>query len=479
MLEFPLQIKNALSTKKYKEIKSPFDGRIVGLVEIPDNAVIEKAMQNADYSFHSIMKIMPAWRRAEILYKVSEFIRRDKEMLAQLIAMEGGKPVKDARVEVARAANTVKMSGDQALSLNGEQITMDRAQGSESHIAFTIKQGMGVVLAISAFNHPINLICHQVATSFAAGNSVVVKPASQTPLSCLMICSYFIEGGLEPGVINPLPISGADTEKLISDRRVRFVSFIGSAEVGWKIPKLVSPGAGYSLEHGGTAVAVVDSVCDTEFAATSIVKGGFYHAGQVCVSTQNVFVHKTIYDELKELILTKTRKLITGDPNDDSTDVGPIINDWEKSRILSQINSAVLGGAQLLCGGNEIHKTCISPAVITKTDYEMDVMREEVFGPVINLNPYTDLNYIIEQCNKTPFSFQNAIYTKDIDKAMSFAHQIDSKAVIINDSTAFRVDWMPFGGSKESGFRVGGVKYSINDVTEEKLVVIKMHKYDN
>ncbi len=478
MLNFGLQIKGTKSEGNFKNILSPFDNRIVGKIEIPTISQQEIAIQNAQNSYENIMKNMPSWKRAEILYKVSEFIKRDKELLAQTIAAEGGKPLKDARIEVTRAANTVKMSGDEALQLNGEQITMDRAAGSENHLAFTIKQGLGIVYVISAFNHPVNLICHQLATAFAAGNSALVKPASQTPLSCLKICSYFLEAGLEEGVINVLPIPGAEAEKHISDRRIRFVSFIGSAEVGWKIPKLVANGTGYSLEHGGTAVAVVDKSADLDFASSSILKGGFYHAGQVCVSTQNVFLNEEVYDDFINLIIEKAKKLNTCDPNNENTDIGPIINEWERNRILNQIKQAIDLGAECLIGSNKILDTCIEPTILINTNYEMQVMNSEVFGPVININKYKNLNELIEICNKTPFSFQNAIYTKHIDTAFTFARKINSKTVVINDSTAFRVDWMPFGGAMESGFRVGGVKYSINDLVEEKLIVIKVNDYD-
>lgn len=478
MLKFGLMIKGASESGIYRRILSPYDSRIVGEVEVPLKADYSTALQNAFKSFQSEMKAMPAWRRAEILYKVADKIKNDKELLAQTIAAEGGKPVKDARIEVVRAANTVKMSADAALNLNGEQISMDRSAGSEQHLAFTIKQGLGVVLAISAFNHPVNLICHQVATAFAAGNSVIVKPASQTPLSCMLICSYFLEAGLSEGIINVLPISGGDMEKIIPDSRIRFVSFIGSAEVGWKIPKIIAPGTGYSLEHGGTASAIVEKSADLEFAATSIVKGGFYHAGQVCVSTQNVFVHNSVYDDFIDLLIHKTSDLVTGDPNDGLTDVGPIISESEKNRILSQIGESVNSGAVCHIGGEIVDSSCISPAILTNTNYEMAVMKSEVFGPVINVNKYDKLENVIEECNKTPFSFQNSIYTSNINAAFHFAKKIDSKTVVINDSTAFRVDWMPFGGSKESGFKVGGVKYSIEDVIEEKLIVVRTNAYD-
>lgn len=473
MFEFTMKIHGAEHSNIFRDIKSPFDGRIVGIIEVPDDNAIEQAIANAEYYFEAVMKKMPAYQRAEILYSVSQMIQSNQELLAHLIAAEGGKPVKDARIEVARAANTVKMSGDEALALNGNQITMDRAKGSENHIAFTIKQALGPILAISAFNHPVNLICHQVATAFAAGNTVIVKPASTTPLSCLMICEYFAKAGLSEGVINVLPVAGSKIEKVVKDERIKFVTFIGSAEVGWRIPKLVAPGVAYALEHGGTAVAVIDKSADLTRAIPGVIKGGFYHAGQVCVSTQNVFIHKEIFDKAKDLLLKAANNLITGDPNHDLTDVGPIITEDELQRVIDWIDEANSMGAKILMGGSRIANNCIEPTIIENTNYDMKIMNSEVFGPVININSYNDLGEIIEQCNKTPFSFQNAIYTQDIDSALNYAVQIDSKAVIINDSTAFRVDWMPFGGAKESGFRVGGIKYSIEDLVEEKLIIIK------
>jgi acyl-CoA reductase-like NAD-dependent aldehyde dehydrogenase len=473
MFEFKTKIFGAEPGNNFRDVISPYDGRIVGRIEVPDDATIEKAVSNASYYFESIMKSMPAYQRAEILYNVAQLIRSNHEELAHLIAAEGGKPVKDARIEVSRAANTVKMSADEALNLNGEQLTMDRAKGSEDHIAFTIKQPLGPVLAISAFNHPVNLICHQVATAFAAGNSVIIKPASTTPLSCLTICDYFTKAGLHEGIINVLPVAGSKIEKIISDTRIKFVTFIGSAEIGWRIPKLVAPGVGYALEHGGTAVAVIDKSADLSRAIPGIIKGGFYHAGQVCVSTQNVFIHREIYDNVKDLLVKAASNLITGDPNHELTDVGPIITEDELLRVMNWIDEAKAMGATILAGANRIGNNCIEPTIIENTNYDMKIMGSEVFGPVININPFDDISEIIAQCNRTPFSFQNAIYTQDIDLAMNYAIAIDSKAVIINDSTAFRVDWMPFGGAKESGFKVGGIKYSIHDLIEEKLIIIK------
>jgi len=455
------------------DLINPFSQELIATIIKPTADEIEKAFMNAENAFNQKMKKMPAYRRAEILHKLASLINENSEELALQIATEGGKPLKDARIETARAVNTVKFSADEALRINGEQITMDRAPNSQNHISFTIKEPIGPVLAISAFNHPVNLICHQVATSIAAGNSIIVKPSEKTPLSCYQICSYILQSGFPEEALSVLPLTGIETEKIISDRRLRFVSFIGNATVGWKIPKLIANGVGYSLEHGGTASAIVDKNCDLNYAADSIIKGGFYHAGQVCVSTQNVFIHQDVYDIFVKLMIEKTGKIVTGNPQDENTDVGPIITSQKVEDILAQINQAVNLGAKKLIGGNYLGNNCIEPTLLSNTNYGMRIMNSEIFGPVININKYINIQNVIEECNATPFAFQNAIYTNDINLALTFSRNINSKAVIINDSTAFRVDWMPFGGSDYSGFGVSGVKYSINDLVKDKLIVIK------
>jgi acyl-CoA reductase-like NAD-dependent aldehyde dehydrogenase len=466
-------IKNVHRSDDFFYVNSPFDGRTIGTVEIPRYEDIEQAFQNAETSFKNTLKKMPAFQRAEILYKTSQLIKHNHEELSRLIASEGGKPLKDARIEVTRAVNTVKMSGDEALNLNGSQLSMDRAKGSENHLAFTIKEPIGPVLAISAFNHPVNLICHQAATAIAAGNSLIIKPSEKTPLSCFKIAQFMIESGLPEDCISVLPLTGPETERIIGDKRLRFVSFIGNAVVGWKIPKLIAPGVGYALEHGGTATALIDKSADIDNAVISVTKGGYYHAGQVCVSTQNVFVHESIFDEFITKFKENVLKLKTGDPNDETMDVGPIISAHKAEEIISQINEAIYQGAELILGGELLENNCISPTILTNTNYDMKIMNSEIFGPVVNVNSFNSMDKVIQDCNVTPFAFQNAVYAQDIDVALYFARNIDSKAVIINDSTAFRVDWMPFGGAKEAGFKVGGIKFSINDLVEEKLIIIK------
>lgn len=474
MYHFPLYIKNARPTDQLLEVKSPFDGSLIGTVEKADTPALEQALHNAHESFETIMRTMPAWKRAEILYAVADQIKAHHEELSLLIAQEGGKPLKDARVEVTRAINTVRMSGNEALQMNGEQLTMDRSQGTENHLAFSIRQGIGPTLAISAFNHPVNLTCHQVATAFAAGNSVIVKPASQTPLSALRLVDFFRNAGLPEEVISVAIVGGKDTEQLVQDSRIKFITFIGSAAVGWEIEKKKHAGTRLSLEHGGTATAIVDKHADLSKAIPSIIRGGFYHAGQVCVSTQNVYVHEDLYEEVLQGLVEKATLLKVGDATEEDTDIGPIINGKEKERILRSIQEALSMGAHLALGGKEAGPSTVEATILTHTTMNMSVMNSEIFGPVISVVPYTDIDEVIHTMNKTPFSFQAAIYTQDINVALSNAKKIDAKSVMINDSTAFRVDWMPFGGGKESGLGMGGVKNSIHEMSEEKLIVVKL-----
>ncbi len=473
MEKYSLRVHNAKPTNDWLELKSPFDAKIIAEIERGDDHTIEQALQNAQFHFEHTMKKMPAWQRAEIIRSVADQMEKNVEDLAHTIALEGGKPKKDARVEVLRAVNTMRMSAEEAIRLNGEQLTMDRAKGSENHTAYTIKQGVGPVLAISAFNHPVNLICHQVATAFAAGNTVIVKPASQTPISAIKIVDFFKNAGVPNGVINLLMIPGKETEKVVTDKRIKFITFIGSAEVGWNLQKIIQPGVRMELEHGGTAVCVVDKMARLDRAIPAIVKGSYYHAGQVCVSTQIVYVHKSLYQEFMDDFTEQVGQLKTGAATDENTDVGPIINKYELDRVDDWVMEAINQGAKLRKGGHRLNSSCYTPTILENVTPEMKVYNKEVFGPVVSVISYNDLDDIIRTVNCTNFSFQTSIFTQDIDTAMHYAKNIETKACIINDHTAFRVDWMPFGGAKESGLHVGGVKYSIEDMTEEKLIVMK------
>lgn len=473
MYKILIIIANAHDFDSILEVKSPYSGELIGEIEVPSISSINQAFENSHYYFENYMKDLPAWRRAEILYKVADLIKQNSEDLAMTIAQEGGKPLKDARVEVNRAVNTVRMSGDIALNLNGEQISMDRSKGSENHIAFTIRKPIGPTLAISAFNHPVNLICHQVATAIAAGNSVIVKPAEKTPISAYKIVQYFYQAGLEQGALNYLPITGTETEKIITRQEIKYISFIGNEQVGWKIKRNANPGVKVMLEHGGTAATVVDKNANLERAIPSIVKGAYYHAGQVCVSTQIVYVHNDIYDKFKNDISIAISKLITGDPTSDETDVGPLIREEVLEKMDIFIKDARDKGTNVLLGGSRMKHQCYEPTLLENINTNMLVYQEEVFGPILSLIEYNDIDDVIKELNSSKYAFQTSIFTQDIDLAMYYARKIEQKACMINENTAFRVDWMPFGGYKASGFGTGGMKYAIEDMTLEELIIIK------
>lgn len=456
-------------------VKNPFTGKVIEEISIPNRDEILNIFKRSQEYFKKTFKKVPAYVRADILYKVSQKILTNSEELAYLIALEGGKPLKDARIEVSRAVNTVKMSGDYALNLNGEQISMDRAKNTENHIAFTLKQPIGPVLAISAFNHPVNLICHQVAIAIAAGNTVIIKPAEKTPLCARKICEFFYDAGLEKDALIFLPIIGIETQKILDNPAIRYISFIGNASIGWMIKKSVLPGVKVMLEHGGTAAAIVDKESNLENTIPSIVRGAFYHSGQVCVSTQIVYVHSEIYDEFNRRIIEQTNKLKVGDPLYPETDCGPLITSDVIDKMKILIYDALNNGAKILFGGNELPDNCFQPTLLCDVNSSMKVFTEEVFGPILSIIKYENIEDVIDEINSSKFAFQTAIYTQNIDLAFHFARNVEQKAVIINDSTAFRVDWMPFGGYKESGFGTGGIKYAIEDMTEEKLIIIKNH----
>jgi acyl-CoA reductase-like NAD-dependent aldehyde dehydrogenase len=459
--------------KIFQEVKNPYNQEVIDKLPKPTKEEINQCFIASELAFKNYMKKMPAYERSEILFKVANLIDQNAEELSKLIATEGGKPLKDSRIEVKRAINTVKMSAMEALSLNGEQISMDRAKGSENHFAFTIRQSIGPVLAISAFNHPVNLICHQVATAIAAGNSVILKPAEKTPLSARKIVDYFYQAGLKENALQFLLLNGSETSEVISRDEIRYVSFIGNADIGWSIRRKVKPGVKVMLEHGGTAASVIAPDVDFNKVIPTLTKGAFYHSGQVCVSTQLVFIHRDIYDNFIESLKEYVQQLKTGDALSETTDCGPLITSAVVEKMKFIVADAVKNGANILVGGNSLPNQCFEPTLLENVTANMLAYKEEVFGPILSIIKFSDIDEVIREINNSNFAFQTSIFTKDINLALYYAKNIDQKACIINDSTAFRVDWMPFGGYKESGFGTGGIKYAIHDMTEEKLIVIK------
>jgi acyl-CoA reductase-like NAD-dependent aldehyde dehydrogenase len=351
---------------------------------------------------------------------------------------------------------------------------MGATPASGERLAFTQKEPVGVVVAVSAFNHPLNLIVHQVAAAVAAGCPVIVKPAEDTPLSCLRFVQILRRAGLPPAWCQALmTIDNPTAEQLVTDARVAFFSFIGSARVGWMLRSKLAPGTRCALEHGGVAPVILTDDFDRELACAAILKGGFYHAGQVCVSVQRVYAPRRIAREFAADLAGRAAGLTVGDPTDPDTDVGPLIRPSEVQRVHDWVLEAVDGGGELLVGGDPLGASCYPCTVVFDPSVDAKVSTAEIFGPVICVYPYDDLGDAIDAANSLPFAFQAAVFSRDIDVALRVYRRLDASAVMVNDHTAFRVDGMPFAGLRNSGLGVGGIPHTIADMQIEKMMVLK------
>ncbi len=455
------------------KVKSPYDQSLIKEIPLQTTEDAEKALQIADDLFKNQSKWLPAHQRIAILEKTAQIMSARIEELTITAAREGGKPYQDSKVEVLRAINGVKIAAEHIGQLKGEQIPMGLTPASVNRIAFTTREPIGVVAAVSAFNHPLNLIVHQVVTAVAAGCPVIVKPASSTPLSCLALLDILKEAGLPEGWAQPLICKTHVAEKMLTDKRINYLTFIGSSKVGWYLKSRLSPGTRCALEHGGVAPVIVENDADFESMIPALLKGGFYHAGQVCVSVQKIFAREDICENLANRLAEGAKKLIVGDPTNEKTEVGPLITNWEVNRIEEWVNEAVESGAKLLCGGKRISETCYQPTVLLNPPANAKVSTEEIFGPVICIYSYTERNDAIEKANSLDVHFQASVFTKNLDTALDTVKKLNATAVMVNDHTAFRVDWMPFGGRDASGIGMGGIPYTMHEMTREKLTVIK------
>lgn len=470
---FPLMVPGATAAGT-AEVAAPYDGSVLGTVETTDAKAADRALETAYALFRDRARWIPAYERVEILEKAAHILQARAEELAVGAAAEGGKPLIDSRVEVARAIDGVKLCIEELRHHTGREIPMGVTASSANRIAVTRTEPVGVVVAVSAFNHPVNLIVHQVGPAIAAGCPVIVKPAEDTALSCLRFVRILREAGLPDEWCQAVATTGHDvSEMLVTDARVGFFSFIGSAGVGWMLHSKLAPGARTALEHGGVAPVIVAEDANLEEAVPLLLKGGFYHAGQVCVSVQRIFAEKKIAKELGQMLARGAEKLVVGDPTDDKTEVGPLIRPKEVDRVDEWVQEAVKGGAKLLAGGKRLDHNCYQPTVLYNTPVEVTISKNEVFGPVVSIYPYTDVADAIAQANSLQYAFQAAVFTQDIDFAMRCFSELDGSAIMVNDHTAFRVDWMPFAGLRQSGFGVGGVGYTFHDMQIEKMLVIR------
>jgi acyl-CoA reductase-like NAD-dependent aldehyde dehydrogenase len=456
----------------FHSVRSPFDGSVIAEVGYMNQAQALSCLEKA-LAFFNSRKAPASLERARILRVVAGRIETEVEELSLLIAQEGGKPYRDSKAEVLRAASSLRIAADSAVNSHGSEIPMRATAAAQGHMAWTFREPIGVVVAISAFNHPLNLIAHQVGPAVAAGCPVLVKPAAETPLSCLRLVEMLHQAGLPAAMAQVINCEVEVAEALATDPRIAFLTFIGSSKVGWGLRSKLAPGVRCALEHGGAAPVIVDESADLKTAIPSLVKGGYYHSGQVCVSVQRVFVHKKILAQFQEQFLLAVKELKTGDPSLSETDCGPMIRKRDLQRVHEWIELAVKSGAKLLCGGRALGETCYEPTVLLNAPLDSLVMTEEVFGPLVCLTNFDDLSQAIALANDVRWSFQSAIYSQNLDRALQAARELKGSAVMINESTTFRVDWMPFAGRGPSGLSVGGIPYSFQDLTEEKMVLIK------
>ena len=455
-------------------VPSPFDGRELDRIATAGAGHVEDAISAAHELFRDKARWLSIPKRVEILNKTAAIMSAQVEKLTLLAASEGGKPYRDSKVEVMRAIDGVHLCAETLRAHAGSVIPIGATDATTGRIAFTQKEPIGVVVAVSAFNHPLNLIVHQVGPAVATGCPVIVKPAAVTPLSCLRFVEILREAGLPDAWCQAVVTDNRETaEKLVTDGRVGFFSFIGSARVGWTLRSKLAPGTRCALEHGGAAPVILADPYDMELAVTSILKGGFYHAGQVCVSVQRVFSPAADAAVFAGALAKRAQALTVGAPEDEGTDIGPLIRSGEVDRVAEWVDEAVTAGARLLCGGNKISATCYAPTVLLNPPGDVRVSTVEIFGPVVCVYSYDDVDDAVQQANSLPVAFQAAVFTNDNDHAMRLYKQLDASAVMINDHTAFRDDVMPFAGLRESGLGTGGIPYTMEDMQIDKMMVVK------
>jgi acyl-CoA reductase-like NAD-dependent aldehyde dehydrogenase len=459
-----------VDTGEWVDVNSPYSGEPVGRVA---KAGAREARHAIDAAEIAMREPLPAHKRAEILVRVAGYLGRRHDEVARTISDEAGKPMKAARVEARRAMSTYTFAAVEARKLAGEVVPMDASQAGEGKLAFTLRPPIGVVGAISPFNFPLNLVAHKLAPALAAGCAVVLKPASQTPLSALLLAELETEAGLPPGWVNVLVGPASEIgDVLVEDERVKAITFTGSGPVGWKIAER-APRKRVNLELGNATPVIVTADADIELAAKAMAANAFSFAGQSCISVQRIYVEAPAYDHFVELFVPRVDELKLGDPADEETDVGPVIDEDARERILSWIEEARAGGARVLTGG-DTDGELIRPTVLADAAPELKVSCEEVFGPVCTVNSVGSVDEAIELANGTRYGLQAGIFTADIKTALRAAQELEFGGVTINEAPTFRADQMPYGGVKDSGNTREGPAYAVRALTEERLVVIDL-----
>jgi acyl-CoA reductase-like NAD-dependent aldehyde dehydrogenase len=455
------------------EVVQAYDREHIADLPTDNAAALERKLSVARERFEDRGGWLKPHQRRAILLRLADLVLQQRERFATRIAQEGGKPYTDALVETDRAVDGIQNAAELLRTRGGTEIPMGLTSASEGRRAWTMLEPIGVVAAISAFNHPLNLIVHQVAPAIATGCPVIIKPAAATPLCCLELVKLVHEAGMPEGWVQTLLPENRDlSSAFASDPRIAFLSFIGSAAVGWHLRANLAPGTRCALEHGGVAPVIIDQTADIDAIIEPLAKGGYYHAGQVCVSVQRIYVQEPIKDAFVERFAERIEQLRIGDPLLAQTDVGPLIAPAEADRVAEWVAQASSGGARLI-GGGRLSDTTLAPAILVEPPKESRVSREEVFGPVTCIFSFADLRDAIREANSLPVAFQSSIFTRDLGVALHAAERLDASAVMVNDHSAFRTDWMPFAGRRTSGYGIGGIPYTFREMTAEKMIVFK------
>jgi glyceraldehyde-3-phosphate dehydrogenase (NADP+) len=452
-----------------RTIRSPYDGSAAGDVCFASREQVEEAVGAAHDAF-ARTRSLTSFERSSALENVSAGISARREELARSIALQAGKPIRDSRTEVDRAAGTFKTAAEEAKRLNGEVIPLDWIPAAKNRWGIVRRFPVGPVAAIPPFNFPLNLVAHKVAPAMAAGNTVILKPASQVPVTALILGEIIQESGFPAGGVNVVPAGYKDAEPMLLDERVRMLTFTGSPAVGWELKKKANQKK-VTLELGGNAAVIVEPDTDLEFAVPRIVTGAFSYAGQICISIQRIFLHEAIYEKFMAGFLAGTKKLKLGDPLDEATDVGPMIDEASAKQTEEWIEEALGQGARLLCGGGR-KGTMVEPAVLENVKPELRLSWLEAFAPIVVVYPYRDFDKALEAANHSIYGLQAGVFTNNLKKAFRAFEALEVGGVIVNDIPTFRVDHMPYGGVKQSGFGREGVRYALEEMTEIRLLAL-------
>lgn len=453
------------------EIFAPHDGSVVGATCRAARAHLDAAIAAAERAFESTRK-MPVYERRRILQAMSDGVAAKREELARLMALEAGKPIKTARAEVDRAIFTFALAAEESTRIYGEWLPLDLQAATAGRWAIVRRFPLGPVASITPFNFPVNLVAHKWGPAMAAGCTIVHKPAPKTPLCSLALAEIAVEAGWPAGALNVLPLANEDAAQLVSDDRLKLLSFTGSAAVGWELKKRAGKKR-VVLELGGIAGCIIHRDADLAFAAERCVFGGFSYAGQSCISVQRVFVERSVFEKFVNELVPRVQKLKLGSPLDESTDVGPMISEEAARRAAEWIDEAVAGGARLLCGGNRTG-AMLEPTVLTGTKPEQRVNCMELFAPALTVEPYDDVFEAMRQVNASEYGLQAGVFTTDMKLVFAAYDALRVGGVIINDVPTFRIDHMPYGGTKDSGLGREGIRYAIEEMTDRKLLAVNL-----